>query len=59
MRNMDIRRAAAVGGIHLWQIAYAIGVTDSTFSKMLRRELPPEKKQEILAAIDKIASQNT
>ena len=57
MQNNDIRRAAAASGIHLWQIAEACGMADTTFSKLLRRELPPEKKQEILAIIDKIASQ--
>lgn len=59
MRNNDIRQAAAASGVHLWQIAEALGIADTAFSKLLRRELPPEKKQEILAAIDKIASQNT
>ena len=58
MRNADIRRAAAANGIHLWQIAEAYGTSDTTFSKLLRRELPPEKKREILAIIDKIASEN-
>lgn len=57
MVNQDIRRTAAANGVRLWQIAEAYGVTDSTLSKMLRRELPPEKKQEILEIINKIASQ--
>lgn len=56
MQNNDIRRAAAASGICLWQIAEAYGMADTSFSKLLRRELPHEKKQEILAIIDKIAS---
>lgn len=56
MQNNDIRRTAAAHGIRLWQIAEAYGMADSTFSKMLRRELPPEKKQELLTIIDEIAS---
>lgn len=59
MRNNDIRQAAAARGVHLWQIADEFGMTDSTFSRLLRREFPAEKKQEILAIIDRIASQNT
>lgn len=58
VQNNDIRRTAAVHGIRLWQIAEAYGMADSTFSKLLRRELPPEKKQEVLAIIDEIASHN-
>ncbi len=58
MQNNDIRRAAAASGIHLWQIADACGMADTTFSKMLRRELPAEKKQKILAIINEIASRN-
>lgn len=57
MHNNDIRQAAAASGIHLWQIAEAYGMADTTFSKLLRRELSFEKKQEILAIIDKIVSQ--
>lgn len=59
MLNDDIRRAAAAKGVRLWQIAEACRMADSTFSKLLRRELPHEKKQEIFAIIDKIAKQNS
>lgn len=58
MCNNDIRRAAAASRVHLWQVADAYGISDSHFSKMLRHELPPDKKQKILAIIDEIASQN-
>lgn len=59
MKNDDVRRAAAANGVRLWQIAEACGMADTTFSKLLRRELPLEKKQEIFAIIDKIAKQNS
>lgn len=55
MVNLDIRRTAAANGVRLWQIAEAYGMSDSSLSKMLRRELPPEKKQEILVIIDELA----
>lgn len=57
MANQDIRRAAAASGVRLWQIADACGIADSSLSRMLRRELPTTKKQEIFAIIGKIASQ--
>lgn len=57
MTNDDVRRAAAAKGVRLWQIAEACGMADTTFSKLLRRELSPEKKKEIFAIIDEIASQ--
>lgn len=59
MMNDDVRRAAAAKGVRLWQIAEACGMADTSFSKLLRRELPLEKKQEIFAIIDKIAKQNS
>lgn len=57
MQNNDIRRAAAANGVRLWEIAEAYGITDSTFSKLLRKELPHEKKQDIFAIIEKLSSQ--
>lgn len=53
--NKDIRLAAAGAGIHLWQIAQALGVTDSTFSRMLRVELTPDDKQRIVAIISNLS----
>lgn len=57
--NNDIRRAAAASGIRLWQIAEAIGVTDGTFSRRLRRELPAEEKARVLAIIDELSKEAT
>lgn len=54
--NKDIRLAAAGAGIHLWQIAQALGVTDSTFSRMLRVELTPADKQRIAAIISSLSN---
>ena len=45
MRNEDIRRAAAGTGVKLWQVAEAMGMADSSLSRKLRRELPPEEKK--------------
>ena len=53
-KNSDIRERARCAGICLWQIAYALGIDDSRFSRMLRRELKPEVKAKIFAIIDKL-----
>ena len=57
MNNKDIRNAAGGYGIRLWQVAEAIGMNESAFSRKLRRELPQEEKQRILAAIDRLAQE--
>lgn len=55
MRNKDIRESAAKDGVKLWQIAEAIGISDSSFSRRLRKELPPEAKAEIFSIINRLA----
>lgn len=55
MNNKDIRNAAGSCGVRLWQIADAIGMTDSSFSRKLRKELPQEEKERILAVIERLA----
>ena len=55
MENMEIRREAARNGLKLWEVAEACGVTDSTFSRKLRRELPSEQRDHILSMIRKLA----
>lgn len=53
MNNVEIRETIKESGFKHWQIADVIGVADTTFCRMLRRELPESKKQEILAAMQK------
>lgn len=55
MENTEIRQAAAENGLKLWEVAEALGVADSTFSRKLRRELPSEQRDHILRMISKIA----
>jgi len=51
MSNIEIREAIKESGFKHWQVADIIGVADTTFCRMLRRELPEDKKQKILTAI--------
>lgn len=53
--NCDIREKAKKEGCYLWEIADNLGMSDSAFSRVLRRELQPEEKQKILAIIDRMA----
>lgn len=52
MANDAIRAAAKEAGVKLWQVAEYCGVSDSTFSRKLRRELPIEQTERILNAIE-------
>ena len=49
--NQKIRRTAAAAGVKLWQIANRLGITDSYFSRLLRKELPEKKQAEIMQII--------
>lgn len=49
--NIEIRNAIFSNNIKKWEIASRLGVTDSTFSRMLRTELSKEKKEKILDII--------
>lgn len=59
MNNKDIRTAAGGYGIRLWQVAEALGMNESAFSRKLRKELPQEEKEKILAVIQKLAKEGT
>lgn len=53
--NKDIREKARNSGVRLWQIADALGIQESFFSKKLRKELSDEEQAQILNIIDDLA----
>lgn len=55
MFNKEIRDAARIAGVYLWQVAEAYGCNDGNFSRKLRKELPAEEKTKILGMIERIA----
>ena len=57
MHNKEIRVAAKNAGIRLWEVAEAYGINDNNFSRKLRKELPQEEMNKILAIIDKLAKE--
>lgn len=57
MNNLEIRLAVKDNGLHLWQLADHLGMTDSTLSRKLRKELSPAEQQRYLSAVRQLAAQ--
>ena len=55
--NKEIKARAKARGILLWEIADKLELTDSNFSRKLRRELSDAEKQHIFMLIDEIAAE--
>ncbi len=53
--NGFVRDHARNCGVCFWQIADALGINEGSFSRMLRYELPKEKRREIIDVIDRLA----
>lgn len=56
MFNLDIRTAAKENCVFLYEIAEKLGISEPTMTRLLRRELPQEKKDDINNAISEIAA---
>lgn len=54
--NSEVREAAKNKGVFLYEIADRLKMTDSYFSRKLRKELSPTEKTQILAIVDSIAA---
>jgi excisionase family DNA binding protein len=54
--NQTIRKLASAKGVKMWQIADAIGMWDTAFSRKLRHELPEQEQQKIMEIIEQIAT---
>lgn len=57
MQNVEIRKAANEAGVFLWEVAEIYGLSDSNFSRKLRRELPTAEKAKILEIIDRLKAE--
>lgn len=55
MANLDIRMKAKANAVPLWKIADELGISEPTFYRWLRHELPPERKKILKDAIKKLA----
>ena len=54
MANENIRAAAKESGVHLWELAAAVGLNDGNLSRKLRFELPAEEQQRLIGIIHRI-----
>lgn len=54
MENVEVRAAYMSKGIKQWQVAAELGLSETHFSRKLRYRLPPEEKERVLAAIEKL-----
>ena len=52
--NYEIRSECHKYNIKLWELAEWIGVSESTMTRKLRRELPSEQRDHILSMICKL-----
>ena len=57
MENLKVRQKAKCSGVKLWEIAERVGITDSNFSRKLRRELSEAERDRLLAIIDAIVTE--
>lgn len=54
MRNKGLREQIGAAGLHLWEVAYHLGMSDSSFSRKLRRELSEDDRERVLRAIKEL-----
>ncbi len=57
MCNADIRAVAKQNGVYLYAIADKLGVSEPTMTRLMRRELPEEKKTQLKEIIAEIAAE--
>ena len=57
MANELIKSTAKENKIYLWQIAEALGITDSHFSKKLRKEFSETERNKIMNIISELKSE--
>jgi len=55
VRNIEIRSEMAKSRFKQYEIAAQIGIRETSFSRMLRDELPPEQVSRIRKAITELA----
>lgn len=57
MSNEALRRFAAGNGVKLWQVAEALGIADTSLSRKMRKELPPDEKRDFQQAVQAALAQ--
>ena len=57
MANLEIRNLLRQKRIRHYEVASALGISEGTFCKWLRSELPPDKQKKFLEAIVEIENE--
>lgn len=57
MANLDIRAEAVSHGARLWRVAEELGIADASLSRKLRKELPQDEKEKIIAIIRQLSKE--
>lgn len=52
--NSELRRKAKENHVPMWQIGMEMSLCEATVQRMLRCDLPDDKRQAVEAAIDRI-----
>ena len=55
MINKEIRIAAKQNKVRMWEVAEALGIQDSAFSRKLRHELPDAERERVLEIISSLS----
>lgn len=55
MANESIRREAKKARVALWELADALGISEPTMTRKLRKELETSEKERFIATIKSIA----
>jgi len=53
-RNVDIRDKAKQANVRLWEIGERLKMSESTFTRFLRKELDPDVKNRIFIIIEEL-----
>jgi len=51
LENMDIREVARIAGVPLYRVADALGISEPTLTRWLRKPLTAEKEASMMEAI--------
>ena len=54
MQNKDLRDAFRIANVKQWEVADAIGISEMSMVKWLRRERPVDKKMRVQEGIRKV-----
>lgn len=57
MKNKEIRHLIKENALHQWMVADAVGISEATFCRWMRKELEGEQKTIILRAIEMLTKE--